>query len=55
MYAGLTDVRANFGTAFRLPTAEEPFANDPYDERRDPNLKPGRATMRTCRSAALRP
>jgi outer membrane cobalamin receptor len=33
-------VRANFGTAFRLPTAEELFANDPDDERGDPNLKP---------------
>jgi outer membrane cobalamin receptor len=33
-------VRANFGTAFRLPTAEELFANDPEDERGNPNLKP---------------
>jgi outer membrane cobalamin receptor len=32
--------RANIGTAFRLPTAEELFANDPDDERGDPNLKP---------------
>jgi outer membrane receptor protein involved in Fe transport len=32
-------VRANFGTAFRLPTAEELFANDPEDERGNPNLK----------------
>jgi outer membrane cobalamin receptor len=28
------------GTAFRLPTDEELFANDPQDERGDPNLKP---------------
>ena len=33
-------VRANFGTAFRLPTAEELFANDPEDERGNPDLKP---------------
>jgi outer membrane cobalamin receptor len=31
--------RANVGTAFRLPTAEELFANDPDDERGNPNLK----------------
>ena len=37
-------VRANFGTAFRLPTAEELFANDPEDERGDPNLKPETST-----------
>jgi len=37
-------VRANFGTAFRLPTAEELFANDPDDERGDPNLKPETST-----------
>jgi outer membrane cobalamin receptor len=37
-------VRANFGTAFRLPTAEELFANDPNDERGDPNLKPETST-----------
>jgi vitamin B12 transporter len=36
--------RANFGTAFRLPTAEELFANDPNDERGDPNLKPETST-----------
>lgn len=28
------------GSAFRLPTAEELFANDPNDERGNPNLKP---------------
>jgi vitamin B12 transporter len=33
-------LKANVGTAFRLPTAEELFANDPEDERGDPNLKP---------------
>ncbi len=33
-------VRGQVGTAFRLPTAEELFANDPDDERGDPNLKP---------------
>jgi outer membrane cobalamin receptor len=33
-------VRGEVGTAFRLPTAEELFANDPDDERGDPNLKP---------------
>jgi outer membrane cobalamin receptor len=37
-------VRALVGTAFRLPTAEELFANDPEDERGDPNLKPERST-----------
>jgi vitamin B12 transporter len=33
-------LKASVGTAFRLPTAEELFANDPNDERGDPNLKP---------------
>src|SRR6202046_4568518 len=33
-------LKATFGTAFRLPTAEELFANDPEDERGDPTLKP---------------
>jgi outer membrane cobalamin receptor len=37
-------VRANVGTAFRLPTAEELFANDPEDERGNPNLKPETST-----------
>jgi vitamin B12 transporter len=36
-------LRANVGTAFRLPTAEELFANDPADERGDPNLLPERS------------
>ncbi|TWB23417.1 vitamin B12 transporter [Nitrospirillum amazonense] len=36
-------VRAGGGTAFRLPTAEELFANDPEDERGNPNLKPERS------------
>ncbi len=33
-------VRSTVGSAFRLPTAEELFANDPEDERGNPNLKP---------------
>ncbi len=33
-------LKASVGTAFRLPTAEELFANDPKDERGNPNLKP---------------
>lgn len=37
-------LRADVGTAFRLPTAEELFANDPDDERGDPNLKPETST-----------
>ncbi|MET0795635.1 MAG: TonB-dependent receptor, partial [Polyangiaceae bacterium] len=36
-------VRSTVGTAFRLPTAEELFANDPEDERGNPNLKPERS------------
>ena len=36
-------VRALAGTSFRLPTAEELFANDPFDERGNPNLKPERS------------
>jgi outer membrane cobalamin receptor len=32
--------RASLGTNFRLPTAEELFANDPQDERGNPDLKP---------------
>jgi vitamin B12 transporter len=32
--------KASIGTAFRLPTDEELFANDPEDERGDPSLKP---------------
>jgi vitamin B12 transporter len=35
-------VRGEAGTNFRLPTAEELFANDPFDERGNPNLKPER-------------
>ena len=35
-------VRGEAGTNFRLPTAEELFANDPLDERGNPNLKPER-------------
>lgn len=37
-------VRGQAGTAFRLPTAEELFANDPFDERGNPNLKPEKST-----------
>jgi outer membrane cobalamin receptor len=36
-------LRATVGTAFRLPTAEELFANDPDDERGDSNLRPERS------------
>jgi outer membrane cobalamin receptor len=41
----LTDrlfARLSAGTSFRLPTAEELFADDPNDERGNPNLKPER-------------
>lgn len=34
--------KTTFGTNFRLPSAEELFANDPQDERGNPNLKPER-------------
>ena len=37
-------MRGQAGTALRLPTAEELFANDPDDERGDPNLKPEKST-----------
>jgi vitamin B12 transporter len=37
-------IRGQVGTAFRLPTAEELFANDPDDERGDPNLKPEKSS-----------
>ncbi|HTT04862.1 MAG TPA: TonB-dependent receptor [Steroidobacteraceae bacterium] len=33
-------LKGEAGTNFRLPDAEELFANDPEDERGDPNLKP---------------
>lgn len=36
-------VRGEVGTNFRLPTAEELFADDPLDERGNPNLKPERS------------
>jgi vitamin B12 transporter len=36
-------VKGEVGTNFRLPTAEELFANDPLDERGNPNLKPERS------------
>lgn len=35
--------RGMVGTAFRLPTAEELFANEPNDERGNPDLKPERS------------
>jgi outer membrane cobalamin receptor len=35
-------VRTTVGTNFRLPTAEELFADDPLDERGNPNLRPER-------------
>ena len=37
-------VRGLVGSAFRLPTAEELFADDPNDERGNPDLKPERST-----------
>ncbi len=37
-------VRGMVGSAFRLPTAEELFADDPNDERGNPDLKPERST-----------
>jgi len=37
-------VRGQAGTAFRLPTAEELFANDPQDERGNPDLKAEEST-----------
>jgi vitamin B12 transporter len=35
--------RTSLGTNFRLPTAEELFANDPFYERGNPDLKPERS------------
>jgi outer membrane cobalamin receptor len=40
-------VRGALGATFRLPTTEELFANDPQDERGDPNLKPEKGTNAT--------
>jgi outer membrane cobalamin receptor len=37
-------LKGEVGTNFRLPTAEELFANDPQDERGNPDLKPERST-----------
>jgi outer membrane cobalamin receptor len=37
-------VKGTVGTAFRLPTAEELFADDPNDERGNPNTKPEEST-----------
>ncbi|HEX5420259.1 MAG TPA: TonB-dependent receptor [Gammaproteobacteria bacterium] len=37
-------LKGSLGTSFRLPTAEELFADDPQDERGNPNLKPERST-----------
>ncbi len=36
-------VRGEIGTNFRLPDAEELYADDPDDERGNPNLKPERS------------
>jgi outer membrane cobalamin receptor len=36
-------LRGSAGTNFRLPDAEELYANDPLDERGNPNLKPERS------------
>jgi vitamin B12 transporter len=36
-------VKTTLGTNFRLPSAEELFANDPQDERGNPNLRPERS------------
>jgi vitamin B12 transporter len=38
-------LKATGGSSFRLPTDEELFANDPEDERGDPNLKPETSTF----------
>ena len=43
-FSGSLFLRGQVGTSFRLPTAEELFANDPFDERGDPNLKPEQST-----------
>lgn len=40
-------VRGEIGTTFRLPTTEELFADDPLDERGNPNLKPEKGTNTT--------
>jgi len=37
-------IRGTVGTAFRLPTAEELYANDPQDERGNLDLKPERSS-----------
>jgi outer membrane cobalamin receptor len=39
-FTGSLFARTVLGTNFRLPSAEELFANDPFDERGNPNLKP---------------
>jgi vitamin B12 transporter len=39
-FSNFVFARVNLGTSFRLPTAEELFADDPNDERGNPNLKP---------------
>jgi len=43
-FGGRFFARTTFGTNFRLPTAEELFADDPQDERGNPNLKPERSS-----------
>jgi vitamin B12 transporter len=39
-----TYLKGDIGTNFRLPTAEELFANDPQDERGNPKLLPEKST-----------
>jgi outer membrane cobalamin receptor len=47
--------KATAGSAFRLPTAEELFANDPEDERGDPNLKPETSTFANASVGGVAP
>jgi outer membrane cobalamin receptor len=48
-------IKATVGTAFRLPTDEELFANDPEDERGDPNLKPETSTFANASVGGISP
>ncbi len=41
--SGSLFIKGTLGTNFRLPTAEELFADDPQDERGNPNLRPERS------------
>jgi outer membrane cobalamin receptor len=47
--------KATGGTAFRLPTDEELFANDPEDERGDPSLKPETSTFANLSLGGIAP